>query len=102
MTLEGGNAKVTISTFIWRYSRLSHPPKYQLMAAIGPVLADLDRLEPVAPVKFGDVFDGCVLVRITTDPIDHVVNPAHPTPASRAGQLPDIGSEFPGAHIAEQ
>src|ERR1700730_18778424 len=72
------------------------------MTSVRAILAYLDRLEAVAPVKLGDVLDGCVFVGIAADPIDDVVYPAHSTPAGRTGQLADIGSEFPGAQIAEQ
>jgi hypothetical protein len=47
--------------------------EYQLMAAVRAVLADLDRLETVTPVKLGDIPDGCIFVGIAADPIDDIM-----------------------------
>lgn len=86
-------AKRMISTR-WRGGYRIHlvlAPENDLMASVRPIFTHLYGLEAVSFIKAGNGTNGCILIWITTNPIDDIVNPAHSPLAAGARQLAKVG-----------
>ena len=58
-----------------------------LIAAIRAVRANFNRVETVSAVKISDRFERCMLVWVTSYPINDIVQPTHSLASGGAGQL---------------
>ncbi|HEY6395381.1 MAG TPA: hypothetical protein VIX12_08195 [Candidatus Binataceae bacterium] len=62
------------------------------MASVRPIFTHLYGLEAVGFIKAGNRANGCILIWITANPIDDIVNPAH-SPLAAGGRLAQVRSE---------